>query len=72
MGATPEEENALDNWAGKKSMADYYSDHNLRTSLIVKWLLVKACRVAASTVKKTKPDKAWNFSWGAVPSYVPD
>ena len=72
MGATPEEEHALGNWTKKKSMPDYYSDHNLRMSFIVKWLLVKSCRVIASTEEKTKPDKAWNFSWGSVPSDVPD
>ena len=53
-------------------MADHYSANNLRLSLVVKWMLVKACRVTGSTLKKTKPDKAWNFSWGAVPTYAPD
>ena len=53
-------------------MPEYYSDHNLRMSFIVKWSLVKACRIAASTVKMTKPDKAWNLFWGSVPTYVPD
>ena len=72
MGATPEEEHALGNWTKPKSMPEYYSDHDLRVSFIVKWSLVKACRVSASTIKMTKPDKAWNFSWGAVPTYVPD
>jgi hypothetical protein len=72
MGATPEEEHALGNWTKPKSMPEYYSDHDLRMSFIVKWSLVKACRVSAATVKMTKPDKAWNFSWGSVPTYVPD
>ena len=72
MGASPEEEHALENWAKPKTMPEYYSDHDLRMSFIVKWSLVKACRIAASPVKMTKPDKAWNFSWGSVPTYVPD
>ena len=61
MGASPEEEHALGNWIKQKTMPEYYSDHNLRMSFIVKWSLVKAYRIAASTVKMTKPDKAWNF-----------
>ena len=72
MGASPEEEHAMGNWTKPKTMPEYYSDHDLRMSFIVKWSLVKACRIAASTVKMTKPDKAWNFSWGSVPTYVPD
>ena len=72
MGATPEEEHALGNWSKPKSMPEYYSDHNLRMSFIVKWSLVKACRISASTIKMTNPEKAWNFSWGSVPTYVPD
>ena len=72
MGASPEKEHALGNWTKPKTMPEYYSDHDLRTSFIVKWSLVKACRIAASTIKMTKPDKAWHFSWGSVPTYVPD
>ena len=72
MGATPEEEHALGNWSKPKSMPEYYSDHNLRMSFIIKWSLVKACRITASTIKMTKPERAWNFSWGSVPTYVPD
>ena len=72
MGASPEEEHALGNWTKPKAMPEYDSDHDLRTSFIVKWSLVEACRIAASTIKITKPDKAWNFSWGSVPTYVPD
>ena len=71
-GRITRREHALGNWPKPQTMPEYYSDHNLRMSFIVKWSLVKACRIAASTVKMTKPDKAWNFSWGTDPTYVPD